>query len=334
MPRAVDHQGLAGEDLTDDFIFVTGAGGTVGRIVARTLLMRGHRVRGFGLGEQFYRSPEFFGALEKIGDFKFEIGSILDEYALVQAMRGARHVIHLAAVTGTRKAEANRLRCFDINVNGTQRVMAACVANGVEHVVNVSSSAIYGIPRVNPVPETADLQPRSAYALTKAAAEEVVVAFSKAFPNLHATTLRLFNAYSDSCATDLVLDAFVVRVAKGLPPVINGDGAQKRCFTHAEDVGEAIMRVFDVPAARSRTYNLGNPDAIMRIADLAELVIKMIGTDKAMQPQFREPPPGVAREVPDIWADISRLEKDLGFRPRISLPEGLERIRRGLSETK
>jgi nucleoside-diphosphate-sugar epimerase len=162
----------------------------------------------------------------------------------------------------------------------------------------------------------------------------VVVAFSKAFPNLHATTLRLFNAYSDACATDLVLDAFVLRVAKGLPPVINGDGAQKRCFTHAEDVGEAIMRIFDVPAARNQTYNLGNPDAIIRIVDLAELVIKMIGTDKAMRPQFREPPPGVAREVPDIWADISRLEQDLVFRPRIGLPEGLERIRRGLVEAK
>jgi nucleoside-diphosphate-sugar epimerase len=99
-------------------------------------------------------------------------------------------------------------------------------------------------------------------------------------------------------------------------------------------VGEAIMRIFEAPAARNQTYNLGNPDAIMRIVDLAGLVIKMIGTDKAMQPEFREPPPGVAREVPDIWADISRLEKDLGFRPRIGLPEGLERIRRGLSEAK
>ena len=86
--------------------------------------------------------------------------------------------------------------------------------------------------------------------------------------------------------------------------------------------------------AQFQTYNLGNPDAIMRIVDLASLVIRMIGKDKAMKPEFREPPPGVAREVPDIWADISRIEGDLGFRPRIGLPEGLERIRRGLDEVK
>jgi nucleoside-diphosphate-sugar epimerase len=320
--------------LTGDFIFVTGAGGAIGRIVARTMLQRGHRVRGFGLGEQYYRSPNFFRNLEEIGDFKFEIGSILDEYALIEAMRGARRVVHLAAVTGTRKAEAKRLRGFDINVNGTQRIMAACVANGVEHVVNISTSAIYGIPKTNPVAETADVQPRSAYALTKAAAEEVVVAFSQAFPGLHYTTLRLFNAYGDSCATDLVLDAFVQRVAQGLQPIINGDGTQKRCFTHAEDIGEAVIRIFETPAARNQTYNLGNPDAITRIVDLAQLVIASIGPDKAMRPQFREPPPGVAREVPDIWADITRLETDLKFRPRIGLSEGLERIRRGLSEAK
>ena len=320
--------------MTGDFIFVTGAGGAIGRIVARTLLQRGHRVRGFGLGEQYYRSPDFFRSLEEIGDFKFEIGSILDEYALIEAMRGARRVVHLAAVTGTRKAEAKRLRGFDINVNGTQRIMAACVANGVEHVVNISSSAIYGIPKTNPVAETADVQPRSAYALTKAAAEEVVVAFSQAFPGLHYTTLRLFNAYGDCVRPISYWTPSSSALPRGLQPIINGDGTQKRCFTHAEDIGEAVIRIFETPAARNQTYNLGNPDAITRIVDLAQLVIASIGPDKAMRPEFREPPPGVAREVPDIWADITRLETDLKFRPRIGLSEGLERIRRGLSEAK
>jgi UDP-glucose 4-epimerase len=320
--------------LTGDLIFVTGAGGSIGRIVARTLLQCGYRVRGFGLGEQYYRSPDFFRELERIGNFKFEIGSILDNHALIAAMRGARQVIHLAAIAGARKANANRLRCFDINVNGTQRVMAACVANGVEHVVNISSSAIYGIPKVNPVPESADVQPRSAYALSKAAAEEVVAAYSQAFPNLYYTTLRLFNAYGDSCSTDLVLDSFVMRVAQGLPPVINGDGMQRRCFTHAEDVAEAIMRVFDANKARNQTYNLGNPDAITTIADLAKLVIAIIGTDKTMSPEHREPAPGAYKEVPDIWADNARLDKELNFRPRIELREGLERIRNGLAGAK
>ena len=94
------------------------------------------------------------------------------------------------------------------------------------------------------------------------------------------------------------------------------------------------MRIFDAPSARNQTYNLGNPDAITSIADLAQLVIAIVGTEKTMSPQFRELAPGAPREVPDIWAHIGRLEKDLNFQPRIGLREGLERIQNGLAKAK
>ena len=233
-----------------DLVFVTGAGGAIGRIVARTLLDRGYRVRGFGLGEQYYRDPDFFRELERRGDFQFEIGSILDQHSVVRAMSGAAKVIHLAAMTGVRRTQEDRLRCFDINVNGTQKVMAACVANGVDHVVNLSSSAVYGVPSQNPVPENEALKPQSPYALSKAAGEEVVAAFAQAFPKLHYTTLRLFNAYGEHCASTLAIDAFVTRVAQGQSPVVNGDGLQQRCYTHAEDIGEAIIRIQDAKRAQ------------------------------------------------------------------------------------
>jgi hypothetical protein len=78
--------------LAGDFVFVTGAGGAIGGIVAHGLLMGGDQARRFGLGQQLYCSPWFFGALETIDDVEFEIRNILDECALVQAMRGGRHV--------------------------------------------------------------------------------------------------------------------------------------------------------------------------------------------------------------------------------------------------
>jgi nucleoside-diphosphate-sugar epimerase len=314
-----------------DLIFVTGAGGAIGRIVARTLLDRGYRVRGFGLGEQYYREPNFFHELERLGDFQFEIGSILDQHSLVRAMSGAKKVIHLAAMTGGRRTQEDRLRCFDINVNGTQKVMAACVANGVEHVVNLSSSAVYGVPVRNPVTEAETLKPQSAYALSKAAAEEVVAAFAQAFPSLHYTTLRLFNAYGEHCASMLALDAFVLRAAQGQPPVVNGDGSQQRCYTHAEDIADAIIRILKTPEARNRTYNLGNPDAVISIRDLAELVIEVIAPAGNLVVEYKDAGAASANEVRAIWADIGRIEKDLGFRPRIGLREGLERIRDNLS---
>ena len=313
-----------------DLVFVTGAGGAIGRIVARTLLDRGYRVRGFGLGEQYYRDPDFFRELERRGDFQFEIGSILDQHSVVRAMSGAAKVIHLAAMTGGRRTQEDRLRCFDINVNGTQKVMAACVANGVDHVVNLSSSAVYGVPSQNPVPENEALKPQSPYALSKAAGEEVVAAFAQAFPKLHYTTLRLFNAYGEHCASTLAIDAFVTRVAQGQSPVVNGDGLQQRCYTHAEDIGEAIIRILKTPSARNRTYNLGNPNAVISMRDLAELVIEVIAPQRNLSVAYANGGRGQASEVRAIWADISQIEADLGFRPRIGLREGLERIRSGL----
>ena len=313
-----------------DLVFVTGAGGAIGRIVARTLLDRGYRVRGFGLGEQYYREPGFFRELEERGDFQFEIGSILDQHSVVRAMSGARKVIHLAAMTGGGRTQQDRLRCFDINVNGTQKVMAACVANGVDHVVNLSSSAVYGVPLQNPVTEAEALKPQSPYALSKAAAEEVVAAFAQAFSSLHYTTLRLFNAYGEHCASTLAIDAFVLRVAQGQPPVVNGDGLQQRCYTHAEDIADAIIRILKTPGARNRTYNLGNPDAVISIRDLAQLVIDVIAPGRNLTVQYAKGDPGRAAEVRAIWADIGQIGADLGFRPRIGLREGLERIRNGL----
>lgn len=318
--------------MSGDTIFITGAGGSIGRIIVRTLLDRGYRVRGFGLGEQYYRAPDFFRDLERRGDFKFEIGSILDQNALTMAMRGARYAIHMAAMTG-RKTDDNRLRCFDINVNGTQHVMTACTANRVEQIVNISSSAVYGVPARNPVLEAEAAKPGSAYALSKLAAEEVVAAFAQAFPELRYTTLRLFNAYGEQCASARALDAFVMQAAEGRAPVVGGDGTQRRCYTHAEDVAEVILRAFVEPKARNRTYNLGNPDAVIAFRDLAKLVIEIVAPGKGLAIEYRARAADAPPDVPAIWADIGRLEADLGFRPHIGLREGLMRIRDGLQQS-
>lgn len=319
--------------MSRDTVFITGAGGSIGRIVARVMLDTGYRVRGYGLGEQYYRDPGFFRTLEQRGDFRFEIGSLLDQNALIRAMTGARYVIHLAAMTGNRRTRDDRLRCFDINVNGTHNVMAACLANRVELAVNLSSSAVYGFPSVNPVSESEGLKPQSPYALSKAAAEEVVAAFVQAFPELSYTTLRLFNAYGENCSGGLAIDAFALRVAAGLPPVVNGDGLQVRCYTHAEDIAEAIARIFVTPAARNQVYNLGNPDGIVTMRGLAELVIDTIAPGKGLKIEYRQALAETAGEVREIWADIGKIERDLGIRPRISLRQGLERIRAGLNQT-
>lgn len=305
-------------------VCITGAGGTIGRATAKVLVARGYEVFGFGLGEQYYRQQSVFGALEQTGAFKFEIGSIMDRFAVENAMRGADVVVHLAAMVGGRRIEQERLHCFDINVNGTNTVLAAAVASGVGHFVMASSSAVYGEPDTNPVAEDAQVKPINLYGVTKLAAEELTRGYAQLHPKLRFTIARLFNTYGDDAAGHIALNAFVACVARGEPPRISGDGEQRRCYVHADDVGEAIASMLERPAAAGRTYNIGNPAQVFSLNELARKVIDIVAPNSGMTPE-RGGPAGEA-DIRVSIADTRRAEAELGYAPSVTVDEGLRRI--------
>lgn len=310
--------------MTRKRVFITGAGGTIGRATAKVLVARGHEVFGFGLGEQYYRQQSYFNELQATGAFKFEMGSILDRFAIENAMHGSHAVIHLAAMVGGRRIEQERLRCFDINVNGTNTVLAAAAASGVGHFIMASSSAVYGEPDRNPVDEDADCKPGNLYGITKLAAEELTRGYAQLHPNLRFTIARLFNSYGDDAAGHIALNAFVACVAKGQPPRINGDGEQRRCYVHADDVGEAFARMLESPVANGRVYNIGNPAQVFSLNELARKVIDVVAPGSGLAPeQGGGADPG---DIRTSIADITRAERELGYAPHITVEEGLRRI--------
>lgn len=308
-------------------ILVTGAGGLIGRALSRTLVDRGHVVRAFGLGEQFFRFRHIFEPLRETGAFSFEIGSILDQHALASAMRGCNAVVHLAAMMGVRKTEAERLRCFDINVNGTQNVLTACVLSRVAHVVSLSSSAVYGQSEQAEVRETDTVRPLNAYGISKLAAEEVTKGYAQAYPELGYTIIRLFSTYGDSGNGQLATDAFVSQVVRGEPPRVFGDGGQIRCFTHVSDVASALLAVLENPVSHGKTYNIGNPTQAISIADLARRVIDIVAPGSGLAVEFLPVPAGSeGKEIRTSVANIDRAREDLGFVPQVMLEEGLRRM--------
>ncbi len=306
-------------------IFVTGAGGTIGRATARVLIARGYEVVGFGLGEQYYRQRAFFKDLQSSAAFTFEIGSILDRFAVMTAMRGAYGVIHLAAMVGNKRTEGERLHCLDINVQGTDNVLAAAVANGVSRFLMVSSSAVYGEPQSNPVGEDAEIKPLNVYGVSKLAAEELTRGYTQLHPSLRYTIVRPFNTYGDDVAGHIVLNAFAARVMSGQPPLINGDGTQRRCYVHADDVAGAFAAMLERPAAENRTYNIGNPGQVFTVNEIARRVIDILAPNLGLVPGRGAPSidPGETR---DIIADTTRAERELDYRPFVTIEEGLRRI--------
>jgi nucleoside-diphosphate-sugar epimerase len=313
-------------------VLITGAGGTLGRATAKVLVERGYEVSGFGLGEQYYRQQPFFKALQNTGAFKFEIGSILDRFAVAAAMRDAAAVVHLAAMIGAKRAEAERLRCFDINVNGTNNVLAAAVGARVGRFVMMSSSAVYGGAQNNPIGEDAAPGPSNLYGVTKLAAEELTRGYAQLHPALRFTIIRLFNTYGDDVAGHIAYNAFASRVTQGLPPRINGDGEQRRCYVHADDVAEAIATIIERPIAENGLYNLGNPAQVLTLNELARKVIDILAPDSGLVPEAGKasPEPGEPR---DCVADTGRAARELDYQPRITVEQGLHRLAERLKTT-
>lgn len=308
-------------------VVVIGAGGMIGSALSTALLAKGHTVRGFGLGEQFLAQRERFEPLFATGRFTYSFGSIFDRFLILQLMKGADAVIHLAAMTGTRKTESEPLHCFDINVNGTQRVLECVVEAGMPHFVFASSSAVYGEPASCPVDEQAEVRPRNLYAITKLAGEQLVQGFAHEFPGFNYTIARIFNVYGESGNKSFAINAFVDAVLQGRPPVAVGDGSQRRCFTHVDDVARALMAMVETPQAARRTYNVGNPETDITIAGLAQRVIDVIAPASGLEVKFRPPNAElVGREIHSSVADITRACAELGYAPAIGLDEGLRRV--------
>jgi nucleoside-diphosphate-sugar epimerase len=306
-------------------VFITGAGGTVGRATSRVLVRRGYQVVGFGLGEQYYARPKFFETLHDTGSFSFEMGSILDRLAVTMAMAGADAVIHLAALTGGGKTESQKLRCFDINVNGTGHVLAAAASVGVSRFLMVSSSAVYGEPSSNPVDENAAPTPRNTYGVSKLAAEELTKGYAQLSPSLQYTIVRLFNTYGDDTEGGIALNAFATRVRKGLAPIINGDGSQRRCYVHTEDVANAFADMLEKPVAANRLYNIGNPDQAFTLKELANKIIGILAPDSNLEAVLSGTP-SPATDIREMVADIGRARSELGFSPKVTVDEGLRRM--------
>ena len=308
-------------------IVIIGAGGLIGRSLARQLIERGHTVRGFGMGEQFLTDQAAFAPLFASGRFSFVMGSVFDRYGLLRALMGADVVVHLAAMTNSARTAAAPLQCFDINVIGTRNVLDSCVEAGVKHLVFASSSAVYGEPARTPIDETAELKPRNIYGVTKVASEYLVRGFHQQFPAFDFTIARIFNVYGEGGNTVFAVNAFVASVLGGKRPVVNGDGLQTRCFTHADDIAGGLALMVENPAARNQVFNLGNPGAVMTIRGLAEKVIAQLAPDSGLEVELVPLAPEVASgAIIDSRADIARAAEQLGFQPSIGLEEGIRRV--------
>ncbi len=299
-------------------MLVTGAAGFIGSHLVERLLETGYEVIGVD-GLTGYRSRERKQRnLARISDeasFRFVEEDLL-ELDLDGLLQGVSNVAHLAAESGVRASWGDDFsRYLERNVAVTQRLLEALSKSSVERFVFASSSSVYGSVDEKPVTEDSRLRPASPYGLSKLAAEELVGLYVRQ-RGVPATILRYFTVYGPRQRPDMALTRFISAAVRGEPLQVFGDGNQMREMTYISDVVDATVAALEAPP--DGTYNVGGGSRAT-VNELIDHVQHALGT--RVEVSYGPPAEG---DVHSTWADLELVGRDLGYRPRVSLEQGIK----------
>jgi UDP-glucuronate 4-epimerase len=323
-------------------ILVTGAAGFIGFYVSKRLLARNDEVVGLDNLNDYYDVRLKEARLERLRAepyFRFCRLDLADREGMAHLFAKERpeFVVHLGAQAGVRYSLQNPSAYVDSNLVGFGNILEGCQQVGVKHLVFASSSSVYGANTKVPysVHDNAE-HPVSFYAATKKANELMAHAYSHLF-DLPVTGLRFFTVYGPWGRPDMAYFSFTEAIFAGSPITLYNHGKMRRDFTYIDDVAEGVVRCLDVipapdptwsserpdpgaSAAPYRLYNVGNnrPVELLRFIEILEACIG--------KPAIKHFVPLQAGDVLSTFADISDLEAEIGFRPRTTIEEGLERF--------
>ena len=297
---------------------VTGAAGFIGSTLAGRLLDRGASVTGLDCFTDYYPRPikeRNLGALMARSGFTFVEGRIQDA-DLTSLLEKVTHVFHLAAQAGVRRSWGRDFGVYTVhNIEATQVLLEACVGRPLQRLVYASSSSVYGDGLEGPMREDAMVQPVSPYGVTKLAAEQLcyLYAVNEGVP---AVSLRYFTVYGPRQRPDMAFHRFLNAAIRGETISVFGDGQQTRDFTYVSDAVDATIAAAE-RGEIGRTYNIGGGSRVS-VNDVLEIIGRVTGRSLRV-----ERGPAQKGDMRDTWADTSRARAGLGFRPAVSLEEGL-----------
>ena len=296
-------------------VLVTGGAGFIGSNLVDGLLADGHEVRVLDDLCTGYRDN-----LDPAAELA--TGSVSDPGAVEKAVAGVDAVFHLAAHRSVFRSVEAPLETDTANTHGTLTILKAALDAGVQRVVYSSSSSVYGGADLRPTPESAELMPRSPYAVTKLAGEHYCRVFTELY-GLETVALRYFNVYGPRQRADsmyaAVIPIFINALHEGRAPEVHGDGEQTRDFTFVSDAVAANIAALHAPTTRTngKAYNIagGKEHSLL---DLLAALKRIIGTD--IEPTFTDARPG---DVRHSRADVKRAADDLGWQATVDLSTGL-----------
>ena len=306
-------------------VLVIGGAGYIGAHICQSLVDNGYSVRIF---------DDFSNGLHRRIEGKFTDlveASVLDRSVLISAMDGIDSVIHLAAKKAVEESVSNPLKYYEHNVGGTLNILAAMAVKKVKKIVFSSTAAVYAPSEKSAIDETDLLAPLSPYGATKVMAEELIksVGIAEGFSTI---SLRYFNVvgstkveFADNSKDNLVPKVFAA-IKRGESPEIYGsnyptkDGTCIRDYIHVADLAESHLSVLKrvESAIVHEVYNVGSGKGYS-VKEMIDQISKSMNKD--LTPMLC---PRRAGDIPQLIASISKIERELGWKPKRSLKEMID----------
>jgi UDP-glucuronate 4-epimerase len=321
-------------------ILVTGAAGFIGFHLSKRLLESGYVVIGLDNLNAYYDvelKQSRLQILKSLSGFSFKKIDLQNKAAIDSLFASNKfdYVVNLAAQAGVRYSLTNPYAYIESNVTGFLNILEACRNYPVKHLIYASSSSVYGANRKMPFSTHSNVDhPLALYAVSKKSNELMAHSYSNLF-QIPTTGLRFFTVYGPYGRPDMALFIFTKSILEGKPIDVYNHGKMKRDFTYVSDIVEGIVRLIPhIPQGNAqwssyepdpsssfapyRIYNIGNnkPVELLRYIEILEdkLGIKAIKNFLPLQDG----------DVPETFADVDDLMRDVGFKPNTSIEVGIE----------
>ncbi len=296
-------------------VAVTGCAGFIGSHLSEKLISEGYKVIGIDNFSPYYdrslkeRNLENFVTHENFDFYEAD----LTDYNLKDLFKGVSTVYHLAAQAGSRSWVDFQTYTAN-NILTTQRVLEACKENGSK-IIFSSSSLVYGSSKKK-TQEDSKLNPTSPYVLTKEFGEKLCKLYHDTF-DLNALVLRFYTVYGPRQRPDLAMSVFTEKIFNNKEVEIYGDGEQTRDFTYVKDTVEGIYLAgtkdidFDI-------FNIGTEKSVSMNS-----LVEMLYNEAGKKPKIKHTKSKTG-DVRHTLADISKAQKELGYKPKYSIEEGIK----------
>ncbi|MGD0712635.1 MAG: NAD-dependent epimerase/dehydratase family protein [Gaiellaceae bacterium] len=316
-------------ELADRFfgrnVLITGGLGFLGSSLAHELVEAGASVT---LADSLV--PEYGGNPHNVADIRdrlhVNVSDVRDQYSFRHLVQGQDVLFNLAGQTSHLDSMLDPFTDLEINCRAQLSILEACRhENPSVRLVFASTRQIYGRPQRLPVDEKHPIVPVDVNGINKTAGEWYHLLYGDVY-GLHVSVLRLTNTYGPRMrvrdARQTFLGYWLRLAVEGAPIQVFGDGTQRRDFNYVDDAVRAFLLAAVRQEARGRVYNLGS-DEVVDLRGLAELLVELNGGGSFELVPF--PPDRKAIDIGDFYADYSRIRDELGWEPRVTLRDGLER---------